>query len=321
MATPLQQLYDKVPGLDLTAEQQARNAANIQLKQQATQVLAQPQAQAFSGARQAQMLAPAAVQAQAQATAQAQQQQKQFLGQQAQLATAQQQMDAQARAQRAATEQASMLAAKEREQFEALADQQQATKRRITRDDIAAEKNLAQQGLILDNNVFLVSDKQYRDLANIDRTLAQMAFDDVRVFKQDEMGRKFSNELQLIHYAAQKAQTEQEFKMYAQAVEQEMKRRDIMFDVVLKDMKAVLERGYLAEKGDLDRTTRLKIEQNVKRLEEDQAKRQRDASKKQALISGAITGAATGAMIGGPWGAVIGGVVGLGAGLIAGGGI
>jgi hypothetical protein len=320
MATPLDQLYNKVPGLDLTAERQARSAANIQLKQQASQTLAQPQAQVMSSARQAQALAPAAVQLQAQAGAQAQAQQQQLLGQQAQSALRQQQLTSQLRTDRAAIEQQSMLAAKERQQFEALAAEQQATKRRITRDDIAAEKALAQQGLILDNNVFLVSDQQYKDLAKIDRDLARMAFDDVRVFKQDEMGRKFTNEQQLILYATQKAKSAQEFRSMARAVEQEMKRRDIVFDGVMKDMQQVLQRGYLNEKDDLDRDTRMQIERNLRKLEEDQAKRQRDAAKKQALISGIMTGAMAGGMLG-PGGLVAGAIIGAAGGIAAGGGV
>lgn len=287
MATPLQNLYNKVPGLDSTAEKQARAATNIQLKQQASQVAGQ--APGLSGARAAQAIAPAAVQAQAQAGQQAQAQQQQLTGQQAQLALGQEQLGAQARTQRAATEQQSMLAQKEREQFERLAQAQQDTKRKITQEDIKAEKNLAQRGLILDNDMFFVSDKQYKDLANIDRGLAQKLFDDRRVFRENELGRGFANEVQLADYAVTKAKNQQELASYQQAIEQEMKRSEVMFQSAIDDLKDTLRRGFLKEKGDLDRASQYRMERTLRQLEQKQADDAKDAAQKQAIMNTVIT--------------------------------
>jgi hypothetical protein len=78
------------------------------------------------------------------------------------------------------------------------------------------------------------------------------------------------------------AQSEQEFKDRALAIDQEMQRESEMFKYILKDLEATLKRGYMIKKGDLDGQAQAEIikmkqeYENMIRAKQDEDKARRE---------------------------------------------
>lgn len=289
MATPiLTSLSGSVPGQDEEALRRARAAQQVQLQQQLGQTSLR--GTGLSAARAAQRLAPGAITAAAGVEAAGLQQQQELAGQRAGTELARQRRETGAAVERERTAQGETLKTAEREQYEQLADEHQDTRRRITRADIAEERRLSQLGLDLDNDVFFLTDQQRKDLAALDESLVRDVFDRRRVFEQDEMGRKFSNEQQLQDWALASASSRQEFMDRSQQIQNEMRKEQALFEYALRDMSAVLKRGYMVRKGDLDGASKERLVnmkqdmEDMLRAKQDEAKAQQDRIKTFAYI-------------------------------------
>jgi hypothetical protein len=295
-----------MPTLDAEAQRRADEARRIQLAQGLAG------APAGAAARTAQAVAPAVVAATAQEnvqqTAQAQQQQAAA----GQLAVQQ--------AGRVAGESGARAEMSQREQFAKAGNAQllqesqaeRALKTQMSADDIAAAKRAGEMGRETESRISFLTQQEREDLSKLGSDVKQQLFDSRLQFERGELGRKFSNEHQLMDFALVSAENQEDLANKVQVMQQAQARDLQMMEVAAARIDQMIKNNFADLDRELDQAGKQKIF-DMKAALNRQIERQRRRGQVMAnVLQGTIAGAGTGAAVtgGNPFGAIIGGVAG-----------
>ena len=317
--TQLASLAQAVPGLNQQAVKQAQAARQVQLQQQLGQAPAAP------ATRTAQAAAPGAAAAAGQIAAAGQQQEQQAL-----TAVGQQAINAQGTADKARLGSAEIAqreaqAGAESAQGLALTREELAARKQISDADIASAQRVSQLGLEQDNRLNVLTNAQKTDLNRIGQDVQQKIFDSRLQFEKDENGRKFSNDRQLADFVASSARTEQQFQKRMGAMQQAQQRKIQLMKIAQSEVLRELEQSQKFSEGAKDFEHQKNL-QGIRDRLADKIRKEEAAAKNKAAMwqaAGTIAGAGAGAAIAGPGGyaagAAAGGMIGGGLGTALGG--
>lgn len=302
----LDALASAIPGINQKAAQQAEAARQIQMQRQ---VAAAPAG--VPATRVAQAAAPGQALAAGQTQLAAAQQTQQQLGQVAEQGLASERTaDASALAGKSIAQREQLAGAQQRQGL-ALTREELAARKQISKDDIASAQRVQKYGLDQDNRLSVLSTKQASDLSRIGRDVKQKIFDSRLQFEKDENGRKFSNERQLADYTAANARTEQQFRERSQTVAQAAERKIQLMKVAHDAVVRKLTQDHQMSEGRLQFEHQKELQSIRDKLAE-QIRKEEAAAKNRAAMwqaGGTIVGAAAGSMAG-PAGAMVGASVG-----------
>lgn len=149
-------------------------------------------------------------------------------------------------------------------------------------------------------------------LAQLDTRLKNDLLDKQLQFQKDQAGNALFTERQLMDYAAQKAESQEEFQNYAQQAEQMYERKARILDKAHKELLQALERGYIVKNKPLDQEHKKQLLEAAKVAQEKRDRAVADYQNTKARNSaiGTLVGSGAGALIGGPAGAAVGGALG-----------
>jgi hypothetical protein len=158
-------------------------------------------------------------------------------------------------------------------------------------------------------------------LAALDESAKRQIYDRQMQFERDENGRTLFNERQLADYARSKAQSDEEYKNYAQKAQQLSDRKLQAMETAYQKVQQDLEFKYQQAKQSGDQENILKIEKKKEDVRKEMQQIRTDTANNKAMwvAGGTIVGAVVGAVVtseSGGWGAVPGAAAGgaLGAG-------
>ena len=162
-------------------------------------------------------------------------------------------------------------------------------------------------------------------ISSLGRDLKAKLFDNNMQFAQDEQGRKFTNDRQLMDWAAADAKDLNEFKDRMQVIEQAQKRKIMMLEAASARITQAIKQGWLSKEQKLDQEQTRKLYEIESALKKKIAKEKSKAGNMRAIAKGVgtvggaiaggvITGTPTGAMVGaqagGAGGEFVGGFLG-----------
>lgn len=303
----LQQIKNRIPVLNEQAQRQIDAGRAFQLQQAAK---AAPQTPNVTTTAQA--LAPAVQQQAGQAMVQQQAAEQQQLGQMAQGALRQSGMEQEAALQRQARQQQEALAGKEREQQLALSREQQTLQNQLTQEEIDSNKRVQALGMDVDNQLSFLSRKQREDLSSLGQDVKAKLFDSRLQFERDEMGRKFSNDRQLMDYAISSAVSQQDVQNKMREMEQAANKELIMLEVSYKKISDAVERGYLDEKRELDQEQQKNLVLMKNKIEKQMRDKQRQAANRRMIVGAVISAVGVGMLATGVGAAAAPAVIGAG---------
>lgn len=304
MATPLERLRaiaKAAPALDAQAAARATEAQQVQVSQ------AVQQAAPGAGVRQAQAMAPLAVQAVAQpglAAREAGLATQQALGQQALQVQAGQQQRTQ---DLTAIGQAETLQAQARtvKSQESAADR--ATRKALTDAELQQAQRLQRMGIATDARVGFLTNKQREDLAKLGRDVKTRLNDERLQFERDEGGRRFANDRQLWDYTIASAKSDEALQDRMQSMTQAYQRKAKMLEVAMNTINAELDRQYARAEQNKDQATMARLAEMKRKVKEQAQADAHDAAQKGQIVQMlSIAGMAAGSA-GGPGGAMVGG--------------
>ena len=161
-----------------------------------------------------------------------------------------------------------------------------------------------------------IADKLYK----LGKNLKNDLLDKQLTFQRDKAGNALFSQRQLLDYAAEKAQSKEEFQNYAQDLNQLYQRKMQIFEQAHNKVVEALNRGYIREGKELNQAQKLELAKAAKALQDKLNRARIDAANAQAqtnalsgLLGAAIGGVAAGAVSGG-LGAAEGAAVGASAG-------
>ena len=204
--------------------------------------------------------------------------------------------------------------------LQASADTQQAginAKKQVTNAEIEQQQRLQTMGITQDNRLLTLDLEQRQAINNLGGDIKEELFDNQLRFKQDEIGRAFTNERQLADYAISNAKDNIHLTNRLQEMSQASQKELIMLEASHNTLVQALKQGYDDNKQKLDQASKTRIQSMITEMNKELERKRRKAGATAMIFQGAVGGASTGAAVGGPYGAIIGGVVGAGAGYMA----
>lgn len=153
-------------------------------------------------------------------------------------------------------------------------------------------------------------------LGRLDLAAKKELYDKQLEFQKDEAGRTLFNQRQLADYALQNAQSDEQFKDWAQKAEQLNKRNlqalEASYALIIEDLNY---RWQLAEQAN-DQRTKVEIQKMKAAAEEAMRRKQAKAANMTSMWGaiGTVGGAVVGGFVAGPQGAIVGAQMGGAAG-------
>jgi hypothetical protein len=181
---------------------------------------------------------------------------------------------------------------------------------------------LQQQGM---DNRQVLADKQLgiqqkqRDLSNklsaLGEDVKSKILDSNLKFQQDEMGRTYWNERQLMDYKLKQAKTQEEFLAYRQQVQQISARKTQLLKVAAQKIEQQMEQESTSQIKSMDQASKAKLIQAKYGIEQQILADKNRAANRAAMFQagGAVVGSVfgqVGSQLGGAAGATIGATVG-----------
>jgi hypothetical protein len=193
---------------------------------------------------------------------------------------------------------------------------EQASRDIILQDEIDSASRLQQLGIDQDNRLQIATLKQREDLQNVGLDVRAKLLDSRLQFKQDERGRKFSNDRQMADYIAATATSREDFNSKMSQMQQMQERKILLLKQTQAQLETALERGFLKEQDDLDQQSKMELsamiaanKRQIKR-EEARARNRQGIFTAGATILGAGIATVFGTPAAAPVGAVVGGATG-----------
>lgn len=176
----------------------------------------------------------------------------------------------------------------------------------------AKQLNLQEQSRKLDQQVAQLSEDQKNQL-----------FDNRLKFNYDKAGQTYMNERQLSDWARLSARNEEEYKNYAQQMDQYAAKELEILRVANAKLSQALEGSYRAGMQKIDQATVARITQAKANLEKDIREKEAKAAANAAKwgAGGSVAGAVAGGVVGGIYGGPAGAAGGASAGSAVGGGL
>jgi len=319
MADPKQVLKDigkQAPGVNQRAAKQQQAAQQIMNQQALGQAPGQGNI-----VRTAQQAAPQLMANQGMTGVAATQQTTKDLSQVGGMAMQQQRADAQDRKRRTRLGINEDLATQQSRQERSLSGEVTAQRKRLTQQEADSARMLQSVGIDQDNRLLNVSLEQRQHLAGLGRDIKEKILDSRLRFESDELGRKFTNERQMMDYTVSNAKTEQEFTLRTQKMQQIHRRKIAVLEHASQQLLETINRGWLSDQQKLDQDSREKLVQMKIKMDK-QIQREKARSANNMLMAegaGMIIGGIAGGIAGSALGPA-GTVTGASAGATAGGG-
>jgi hypothetical protein len=167
----------------------------------------------------------------------------------------------------------------------------------VTDNERQQAERLQRYGIEQDNRLLTIDTNMRKDLANLGNDVRQKTFDSRLRFERDEMGRKFTNERQLMDYKVANMKSKIELQDFSQQMTQAYKRKSQLMTITISKLQEALERGYLSEKQQLDAEASQKLQEMVWQMEDQLRKDKAKANNTSMILKG--VGAVAGGIIGG----------------------
>jgi hypothetical protein len=296
----LNSLADQVPGLNQKALKQQQAASDIALQkavQSAPGGLPQPQQAAQLATQQAYQAGQQLVAQRQQATQQAAQIRQAALAEKQRRGQAGLQQQQLAQQERLATQREMQKRQENRKDLE--------SRKTVLDSELKAQERISARGRLLDTNLQIATEKQREDLARLGNNVKFELLDSRLLFERDNQRRKIITQpRQLSDMAIAMSKDRAEFNRRMAVVDRAHKKVMSQMQYDIKSLEAVLERGYISKKNDLDiehRRHMLELLKRHRRKLEREAKRARNRG---LIIKGvsSVVGAGVGAIGGGPIG-------------------
>lgn len=211
------------------------------------------------------------------------------------------------------------LATQERQQRESLQGQelaqqeaQQAAKIKqqttFTERELAQQERLQSMGIDYANQASFLTRKQREDLAALGRDTKAKLFDARLEFEQGEAGRQFSNELQLLDWAASSAENQVAMQNKMREIQQAAQKKVMLLEAAYARISKQLSQASQSKIQEMDQVTTKELTTLKTELEARIRKEKAQAANKAGIL-GAI-GSIVGGMYAGPGGAAAGGAIG-----------
>ncbi len=166
-----------------------------------------------------------------------------------------------------------------------LQEQDIASKKRQTTADIQTAKKLQAAGFDVDSRLQVATEKQRNDLAKLGNGIKEELLDSRLAFEKDELGRKFSNDRQMMDYIAVNAKTQQEFESKMQDMAQVAKNEELVMSAIRDRLLTIQQQGFIDREGDLDAQANLQIAELAKEAQRKADKARAKSANKLALGS------------------------------------
>jgi len=211
-------------------------------------------------------------------------------------------------------EQRQMQQAKEQqdqelEQYKTLKIEEAESRQTTLESELLLTEQLTQLGIEYDTSLQIATLKQREDLNRLGIDVKSKLIDSRIQFASDNRGRKFTNERQLADYNLISSKDKQEFNSKMKSIQNAHEQKALIRKQSLAHITSALERGYLKEKGDLDRALEIKLTEMKRKVEQQSKEDANKAANSQAMwkAGGTILFAAGGAALAmTPVGAAIG---------------
>lgn len=153
-------------------------------------------------------------------------------------------------------------------------------------------------------------------IADLGEDVKQNLFDREMQFKKDELGRTQLSERQVLDWAVSKAQSEEEYKEYAQVAQQALSRELQMMESIYKKVSNQLNREFARAEQENDQASMQRITEYKNLMEQEMREKEAEVANKQTMWTegvgtlGTVAGGVIGGIYGGPMGAAAGATAG-----------